>query len=145
MRCSGQPEQQDRADRTGKVLARQVAAHPSHLLRKTTTLQLWHQFPLALFFSLYLELLLVSHSVVCDSLATLWTVACQAPLLTGVPGKILQQVAIFFSGDLPNPGIEPAFPALPVDSLPLRHWERIELQYLIRHFPYDICHQFNQA
>jgi len=41
--------------------------------------------------------------------------------------KILQQVAIFFSGDFPNPGIEPAFPALQVDSLPLRHWERIEL------------------
>ena len=55
--------------------------------------------------------------------------------------KILQWVAIFFSGDLPNPGIEPAFPALQVDSLLLRHWERIELQYLIKHFPYDICHE----
>ena len=30
-------------------------------------------------------LLLFSHSVVCDSLATPWTVACQAPLSMGFP------------------------------------------------------------
>ena len=32
--------------------------------------------------------------------------------------KILEWVAIPFSRDLPNPGIEPGFPALQVDSLP---------------------------
>ena len=32
--------------------------------------------------------------------------------------KILERVAIPFSRDLPNPGIEPGFPALQMDSLP---------------------------
>ena len=32
--------------------------------------------------------------------------------------RILEWVAIPFSGDLPNPGIEPKFPALQADSLP---------------------------
>ena len=31
--------------------------------------------------------------------------------------RILKWVAIFFSGDLPDPGIEPGAPALQVDSL----------------------------
>ena len=55
--------------------------------------------------------------------ATLWTVACQAPLsmgfsrqeyFSGLPGPP--------PGDLPNPGIKPtspATPALEADSLPL--------------------------
>ena len=32
--------------------------------------------------------------------------------------RILEWVAILFSGDLPNPGIEPRSPPLQVDSLP---------------------------
>ena len=32
--------------------------------------------------------------------------------------RILEWVAISFSGDLPNPGIEPRSPALQADSLP---------------------------
>ena len=32
--------------------------------------------------------------------------------------RILKWVAISFSGDLPNPGIEPRSPALQTDSLP---------------------------
>ena len=32
--------------------------------------------------------------------------------------KILEWVAFLFSSDIPDPGIEPGFPALQVDSLP---------------------------
>ena len=32
--------------------------------------------------------------------------------------RVLEWVAIPFSGDLPNPGIEPGFPALQANSLP---------------------------
>ena len=41
---------------------------------------------------------------------TLWTVARQAPLAWGFPGK---NTGLPFPppGDLPNPGIEPEFPA----------------------------------
>ena len=33
----------------------------------------------------------------------------------------LEWVAVSFPGDLPNPGIEPTFPALQLYSLPLSH------------------------
>ena len=56
---------------------------------------------------------------------------CLRPHGLGPPGssvygilqaRILEWVAIFSSpGDLSNPGIEPASPALQVDSLPLSH------------------------
>ena len=36
--------------------------------------------------------------------------------------RILEWVAISSPGDLPNPGIEPGFPALQVDSLPTELW-----------------------
>ena len=36
--------------------------------------------------------------------------------------RILERVAISFSRDLPDPGIEPKSPALQVDSLPLNRW-----------------------
>ena len=53
---------------------------------------------------------------------TPWTVAHQAPLSMGIlQARILEWVAISSSGDLPNPGIEPASlmsPALQADSLP---------------------------
>ena len=50
--------------------------------------------------------------------ATPWTVSCQAPLsMEFLQARILEWVAIPFSGDLPHPGIEPRSPALQVDSL----------------------------
>ena len=52
-------------------------------------------------------------SVVSNS-ATPWTVACQGPLWSGLPGPP--------PGDLPSPRIKPGSPSLQVDSLPLSHW-----------------------
>ena len=52
--------------------------------------------------------------------ATPWTVACQALLSIGFfQAKILEWVAMPPPGDLPDPGIKPASPALQADSLPL--------------------------
>ena len=49
---------------------------------------------------------------------TPWTVARQAPLSMGIlQARILEWVAIPPPRDLPNPGIEPRFPALQADSL----------------------------
>ena len=46
-------------------------------------------------------------------LATLWTEVHQAPLsMEFYQARILEMVAISFSRDLPNPGIEPVSPAL---------------------------------
>ena len=63
-------------------------------------------------------------SVVSDS-ATLWTVACQAPLSMGfLQARIWSGLLCPPPRDLPDPGIEPessVAPALPVDSLPLSH------------------------
>ena len=63
-------------------------------------------------------------SVVSNSCATLWIVACQASL--SVHGILPRQE--YWSGlpcpppgYLPNPGIEPGSPALQVDSLSLSH------------------------
>ena len=54
--------------------------------------------------------------------ATKWTVTHQAPLSMGIPRQeYWKWVAISFSGDLPNPGIEPVSPALQADSLRLSH------------------------
>ena len=60
-----------------------------------------------------------SHSVVFNSSATSWTVACQAPLSTGFSRQEYWYGLPFPSpGDLPNPGIEPKCPTLQADSLP---------------------------
>ena len=60
----------------------------------------------------YLLLLPFSCWVVSDS-ATPWTVACQVPLSMGFPRQEYCSGLPFpFSGDLPNPGFEPASPAL---------------------------------
>ena len=55
--------------------------------------------------------------------ATLWTVDLQVPLSMGFSRQE------YWSGspcsparNLPNPGIEPTSPALPADSLLLKHW-----------------------
>ena len=53
---------------------------------------------------------------------TLWTVVCQAPLSVGSSRQESWSGLSFPPpGDLPNPGIEPASPALQEDSLPLSH------------------------
>ena len=51
-----------------------------------------------------------------------WAVAHQAPLSIGFPKQEYWNGLPFPSpGDLSNPGIEPASPALEADSLPLSH------------------------
>ena len=48
-----------------------------------------------------------------SSFVTPWTVACQAPLSMGLPRQEYWSRLPFPSaGDLPNPGIDPASPAL---------------------------------
>ena len=67
---------------------------------------------------------LLSCSVMSDSVAP-WTVACQAPLSIGFSRqKYWSELPCPLSGDLPDPGIEPTFPALlpwQADSLALYH------------------------
>ena len=51
--------------------------------------------------------------------ATLWTIACQAPLSMGFPNQEYWSGLPFPPpGDLPDASIEPRFPALQADSLP---------------------------
>ena len=53
------------------------------------------------------------------TLATPWTVACQAPLFMELSRQEYWSVLPFsLPGDLPNPGIEPRCPELQADSLP---------------------------
>ena len=55
----------------------------------------------------------------CPTLATPWTVACQAPLSMGFSRQEYWSGLPFPSpGNLPNPGIEPGSPVLQADSLP---------------------------
>ena len=55
----------------------------------------------------------------CPTLATPRTVACQAPLSIGFSGQEhWSGLPLPSSGDLPDPGIEPRYPALQTDSLP---------------------------
>ena len=58
----------------------------------------------------------------CPTLATSWTIACQAPLSVGFSRQEYWNGLPFSSPrDLPNPGIEPRSPALQADSLPLSY------------------------
>ena len=58
--------------------------------------------------------------VMSNSFATLWTVACQAPLSLGFSRQEYWSGLSFLSpGDLPDPGTEPRSPALGGGSLPL--------------------------
>ena len=67
--------------------------------------------------SLSLFLSLVPKS--CLTLATPWTVACQAPLSVGFSRQEYWSRLPFPSpGDFPNPGIETGSPAVQADSLP---------------------------
>ena len=55
---------------------------------------------------------------------TPWTVAHQAPLSMGPSRQeYWSRLPLPPPGDLPDPGIKPASPALQVDSLPLSHQE----------------------
>ena len=52
-------------------------------------------------------------------LVTPGTVACQAPLSMAFSRQeYWSELPFPFSGDLPDPGIEPVFPALQANSLP---------------------------
>ena len=54
----------------------------------------------------------------CLTLANPWTVACQAPLCTGVSRQEYRSGLLFPSpGDHPNQGTEPGSPALQADYL----------------------------
>ena len=54
------------------------------------------------------------------TLATPWTVACQAPPSVGISRQQYWSRLPFPSpGDLPDPGIKPRSPALQADSLPI--------------------------
>ena len=61
-------------------------------------------------------LCVLSHFSHVQLFATPWTVVCQTPSVHGIlQARILEWVAMLFSGDLPDPGIEPAsliYPAL---------------------------------
>ena len=62
------------------------------------------------------DLLLFSRSVMSDSFATQWILACQAPLSMGFPRKEYRSGLLFPSpGDLPDPGTEPASPTWQID------------------------------
>ena len=51
--------------------------------------------------------------------ATLWTIACQAPLSMGFSKQEnWSGLPLPSLGDLPDPGIEPGSPALQADALP---------------------------
>ena len=55
----------------------------------------------------------------CLTLATPWTIDCQAPLSIGFSRQEYWNGLPFPSlGDLPDPGIEPWSPGLQADSLP---------------------------
>ena len=59
----------------------------------------------------------LSCSVVSDSFATPWTVACQTPLSMGFSRQeYWSELSLPSPGDLSNPGTELASPALEVDS-----------------------------
>ena len=59
------------------------------------------------------ELLMLSRQVMSDSFVTPWTIACQAPLSMGFPRQeYWSRLPFPFSGNLPDPEIKPAPPAL---------------------------------
>ena len=65
---------------------------------------------------------MLSRSVVSLLFATPWTLARQTPLSMGFPRQEYWSGLPWLSpGDLPDPGIKPASPALQLGSLPLSH------------------------
>ena len=90
--------------------------------------------------------------------ATLWTVACQAPLSMGFSRQeYWSRLPCLRPGGLPDPGIEPGSPALQADSLPIdphgkpnimpSMWQVLHnLSYYILYVKYEIdfleCYNF---
>ena len=66
----------------------------------------------------YLSMLLLSHKIMSDCFATIWTVTHQAPLTMGFSRQeYWSGLSCPFPGDLPGPGIEPRTFILQADSL----------------------------
>ena len=62
--------------------------------------------------------------------ATLWTVACQAPLSMGFSRQeYWSELPCCLPGDLPDPGIKPVSSALQADSLLLSYWGSLFMGY----------------
>ena len=82
-------------------------------------------------FPLYIYIIFSSLFNLChDSFENSWTTAHKATLSMEFPRKEYWSGLPFPSpGDLPDPGIEPVYPALQADSLALSHW--VSLIYII--------------
>ena len=63
--------------------------------------------------------------------ATPWTVAHQASVHGIFQARILEWVAISFSRDVPNPGIEPGSPTLQADTLLSEPPGKLQLKILV--------------
>ena len=75
----------------------------------------------------------------CPTLVTPWTTH-QAPLSMGLLRRECWSELPFPSpGDLPSLRIEPIFPPLPVDSLPLSHWGMNQPIHLVRALCLKLC------
>ena len=75
----------------------------------------------------------------CMTLATLWTVAHQAPLSMEFSRQEYWSGLPFPSpGDLPDPGIEPGSPALQADSLPTELQGKVTYRSLSTSIPISI-------
>ena len=71
-----------------------------------------------------------------DSFVTPWTVAHQTHLSTGFPRQEYWSALPFLPpGDLSNPRIEPASPALQADSLPTAKPSGKLCTYILSNFP----------
>ena len=91
----------------------------------------WYQLPIGLYTGIHLGKKMCIHAggggglvaKLCLTLATPWTVACQAPLSKGFSRREYWSGLPFPSPeDLPDSGIEPRYPALQADSLPTELW-----------------------
>ena len=89
--------------------------HPLAQLRRQVTLR-------CIYINIYVYMYIYISVLSCARLfATLWTVACQAPLSWDFPGKNPGLGCHFLlQGNLPSPGVKPASPALLMDSVPTK-------------------------
>ena len=82
----------------------------------------------------------------CLTLATPWTVACQASLSMGFSRQEYWNGSPFPSpGDLHDPGIEPTSPVLQADSLPTELWRKPYPSYLRGRYCVNIEILFTKA
>ena len=74
-----------------------------------------------------------------DTFATPWTAACQAPLSKGFPRQdYCSGLPIPSPGNLRDPGIDPASPALQANSLPLSHQGNLDSICLLHKCSLDL-------